>query len=156
MRVINRPFALASTLLLALLFMGIAARVGAEVVVIGGSEGLTWRSGGGQLQATVIRSGNTVENTNAPGGVIDFDPADRPNWIVPQRADTTRNIALGIDTPLRGGGINTPNNVSIRSTLGNLIDNDGNTALDLRASINARSGVERAIRARAPSPKSFM
>ncbi|MYI60511.1 MAG: hypothetical protein F4105_02355, partial [Gemmatimonadetes bacterium] len=45
----------------------------AEVVIVGGEGGLDWVSGGGEIQATVIRSATSVENTNAPGGVIDFN-----------------------------------------------------------------------------------
>ncbi len=111
----------------------------AEVIVIGGAEGLSWESGGGDLPAAIIRNATTVENTNAPGGVIDFEPVGRPNWIVPERADTTRNIAIGLNSPLRGGSINSPNNASIRGTLPNIIDNDGDTALDQRASSGIQS-----------------
>ncbi len=113
--------------------------VRADVILIGGTEGLAWSSGGGELQATVIRNASTIERTNAAGGVIDFDPEGRPNWIVPQRADTTRNIALGIDSALRGGGIESPNNRSIGAVLANLIDNDGDTALDMRAGSGTQS-----------------
>jgi len=111
----------------------------AEVTIIGGEQGLSWQSGGGDLPASVIRNATTVEQTNAPGGVIDFDAEGLPNWIVPQRADTTRNIAIGLNSPLRGGSINSPNNISIRGTLPNMIDNDGDTALDQRASSGTQS-----------------
>ena len=111
----------------------------AEVVVVGGEEGLPWQSGGGTISASIIRAGSSIEKTNAPGGVIDYDPANRPNWIVPQKADTTRNIALGLDSILRGGAVNSPNNVAIRGTLLNLIDDDGNTALDMRAESGTQS-----------------
>ena len=111
----------------------------AEVVIIGGAEGLSWESGGGGLPAVVIRSSTAIEKTNAPGGVIDFEPEGRPYFIAPQRADTTRNIAVGINSPLRGGSIESPNNRSISATLANLIDNDGDTALDMRASGGTQS-----------------
>jgi hypothetical protein len=111
----------------------------AEVTIIGGEEGLSWQSGGGDLPASVIRNATTIEQTNAPGGVIDFDADGLPNWIVPERADTTRNIAIGLNSQLRGGSINSPNNVTIRGTLPNLIDNDGDTALDQRASSGNQS-----------------
>lgn len=111
----------------------------AEVVVIGGAEGLSWESGGGDLPAVVIRSATAIEKTNAPGGVIDFDPEGRPYFIAPQRADTTRNIAVGINSPLRGGSIRSPNNRSIGAALANVIDNDGDTALDMRASGGTQS-----------------
>ncbi|MFT5376637.1 MAG: hypothetical protein ACI906_003475 [Candidatus Latescibacterota bacterium] len=111
----------------------------AEVTIIGGEEGLSWQSGGGDLPASVIRNATTIEQTNAPGGVIDFDADGLPNWIVPERADTTRNIAIGLNSQLRGGSINSPNNVTIRGTLPNLIDNDGDTALDQRSSSGNQS-----------------
>jgi hypothetical protein len=133
-----RSAAWAAGMSFALLVMG-AGQAAGEVIVIGGDGGANWESGGGDIPATVIRNINTVETTNAPGGVIDFDTADRPNWIQPQRADTTQNIALGLDSQLRGGSINSPNNVAIRSTLGNVIDDDGDSALDLRASAGNQS-----------------
>ncbi|MEE3234299.1 MAG: FlgD immunoglobulin-like domain containing protein [Candidatus Latescibacterota bacterium] len=111
----------------------------AEVVVVGGQDGLSWQSGGGAIPATIILSGSSVEKTNAPGGVIDFEPLGRPNWIVPQRADTTRNIAIGLDSALRGGTVNSPNNNAIRGILPNLIDDDGNTALDMRVETGKQS-----------------
>ena len=111
----------------------------ADVVIVGGVDGRTWKSGGGDLPAVVIRNANTIEKTNSPGGVIDFSPENRINWIAPQRADTTRNIAIGLNSPLRGGAINSPNSVNIRSTLPNMIDDDGLTALDLRASAGTQS-----------------
>ena len=111
----------------------------AEVVVIGGAEGLSWESGGGDLPAVVIRSATAIEKTNAPGGVIDFEPEGRPYFIAPQRADTTRNIAVGINSPLRGGSIRSPNNRSIGAALANVIDDDGDTALDMRASGGTQS-----------------
>ncbi len=137
MKKYDRFSTLASLLALAVLLFSAAAV--AEVTIIGGAEGLSWQSGGGDLPATVIRNATTIEQTNAPGGVIDFNPAGLPNWIAPQRADTTRNIAIGLDSPLRGGSINSPNNVSIRSTLSNMIDNDGETAVDQRATSGTAS-----------------
>ena len=123
--------------LLAALALGKSAV--AEVVVIGGAEGLSWESGGGDLPAVVIRSATAIEKTNAPGGVIDFAPEGRPYFIAPQRADTTRNIAVGVNSPLRGGSIRSPNNRSIGAALINVIDNDGDTALDMRASGGTQS-----------------
>ena len=92
------------------------ANAEADVVVVGGVDGRTWKSGGGDLPAVVIRNANTIEKTNSPGGVIDFSPENRINWIAPQRADTTRNIAIGLNSPLRGGAINSPNSVGIQIT----------------------------------------
>ncbi len=116
-----------------------SAALTAEVVIIGGTQGLTWVSGGGKIPATVIRSASAIEKTNAPGGVINFSPLDLPNWIIPQRADTTVNIAVGITSPLRGGSIKSPNSISVRSELPNIIDDDGNTALDKRAAAGTQS-----------------
>jgi hypothetical protein len=104
-----------------------------------GGQGLSWEGGGGGIPATVIRTARTVERTNAPGGVIDYGPLGRPNWIFPQRADTTRNIAIGADSPERGGGITSPNTQRIRTDLPTLIDDDGVTALDLRAAAGGQS-----------------
>ena len=111
----------------------------AEVVIVGGEGGLDWVSGGGEIQATVIRSATSVENTNAPGGVIDFNAEGFRNWIFPQRADTTLNIAVGANSEARGGSITSPNTINIRPELPSIIDNDGETALDLRASAGGQS-----------------
>ena len=54
-----------------------------------------------------------------PWGVIDFEPEGRPYFIAPQRARYTRNIAVGINSPLRGGSIESPNNRSISAALAN-------------------------------------
>ena len=112
--------------------------VAADTIVVGAS-GLSWRDGGGEIQAKVIRSAQSVENTNAPGGVIDFAAAGFADWIFPQRADTTLNIALGANTESRGGSITSPNNLNVRSELPKLIDNDGQSGLDLRLSAGAKS-----------------
>lgn len=111
----------------------------AEVVVVGGGGGLDWADGGGEIQATVIRSATSVENTNAPGGVIDFGTEGFENWIFPQRADTTLNIAIGANSETRGGFITSPNTIRIRPELSNIIDGDGESALDLRASAGGQS-----------------
>lgn len=121
------------------LALGPACPVLAEVIVIGGSQGLSWESGGGGIPATVIRTTRTVERTNAPGGVIEYSPQGRSNWIFPQRADTTRNIAVGAASPERGGEITSPNTQRIRTNLPNIIDDDGITALDLRSAAGGQS-----------------
>ena len=130
----------------------------ADTIVVGAS-GLGWRSGGGEIQAKVIRSAQSVENTNAPGGVIDFAPANFADWIFPQRADTTLNIALGANTESRGGSITSPNNLNVRGELAKLIDNDGQSGLDLRLSAGAKSAQAqcraRIPRAEFPLPKRF-
>ena len=113
--------------------------IAAEVIVVGSENGLDWASGGGEIQATVIRSATSVENTNAPGGVIEFDTENFDNWIFPQRADTTLNIAIGANSEARGGYITSPNTINIRPDLPNLIDGDGETALDLRSTAGGQS-----------------
>ena len=112
--------------------------VAAETIVVG-AHGLGWRGGGGAIQAKVIRSTQSVENTNAPGGVIDFAPTNFADWIFPQRADTTLNIALGANTESRGGSITSPNNLNVRGELAKLIDDDGQSGVDLRLSAGAKS-----------------
>ncbi len=126
-RKLSRSF----SLVLVLLICGRAAEVDAEVFVIGG-QGLSWEGGGDGIEPTVIRGARKVEHTNAPGGVIDFQVEGLSNWIFPQRADTTLNIAVGAASEDRGGEITSPNAQRIRADLPNMIDNDGATALDLR------------------------
>lgn len=115
-----------------ILAFGLSALPGrAEVIVIGG-QGLSWEGGGEGIEPTVIRSALKVEHTNAPGGVIDFNSGELVNWIFPQRADTTLNIAVGAASEDRGGEITSPNAQRIRADLPNMIDDNGVTALDLR------------------------
>ncbi len=116
-----------------------APPVAAEVVIVGGEIGRSWQSGGGELPAQVIRSDQSIESTNAPGGVIAFSPENFENWIFPQRADTTLNIALGANSAARGGSITSPNIQNIRGELPKIIDDDGNTGMDLRLSVGASS-----------------
>ncbi len=111
----------------------------AEVIIVGGENGRSWQSGGGELPAQVIRSAQSVESTNAPGGVIAFSPAGFDHWIFPQRADTTLNIALGANSAARGGSITSPNIQNIRGELPKIIDDDGSTGMDLRLSAGASS-----------------
>ena len=114
----------------ALLFQGAAAP---EVIVLGGG-GQRWEEGGGTIPATVIRTATTVEMTNVPGAVIDFNAEGRDNWIFPKRADPLVNIAVGAASAGRGGSIKSPNSPDVRPQLLNMIDDDGLTALDLRSS----------------------
>ena len=113
--------------------------IAAELIVVGGPQGLSWQSGGGTIPASVIRTSRSVERTNTPGSVIDFDPEARTNWIFPQRADTSRNIAVGATAENRGGSIRSLNNPGVRSQLPNLIDDNGLTALDLRPTASGQS-----------------
>jgi hypothetical protein len=97
---------------------------------------LSWEDGGGGIEPTVIRGARKVERTNAPGGVIDFQVIGLNNWIFPQRADTTLNIAVGAASDDRGGKITSPNAQRIRADLPKIIDNNGTTA-------QRRSGISR-------------
>ena len=104
-----------------------------DVIIVGGDEGLTWESGGGAIPATLIVSAKKVERTNAPGGVVDFDPSARPNWIFPKQADPSDNILIGFDSDARGGKVETPipSFRYLESSFPNLYDNDGDTALEV-------------------------
>lgn len=113
--------------------------VAADVIIVGGEIGRDWQSGGGEILAQVIRSDQSIESTNAPGGVIAFSPEGFANWIFPQRADTTLNIALGANSAARGGSITSPNIQSIRGELPKIIDDDGSTGMDLRLSAGSSS-----------------
>lgn len=137
------------TVLFAIAVLVLSTAASGEVVVLGG-PGSSWEEGGGGIQAQVIR-GESVEPTNTPGGVIDFSVEGYDNWIFPQRADPELNIAVG--TLGRGGEITTPTHRAIRNDLGKIIDDRGNTGLDLRETpvlglivdldLGARFGVNR-------------
>jgi len=136
----SRKLSKVFSLFLVLLIYGEAVQTGAEVFVIGG-EGLIWEDGGGGIEPTVIRGARKVERTNAPGGVIDFQVSGLNNWIFPQRADTTLNIAVGAASDDRGGKITSPNAQRIRADLPKIIDNNGTTALDLRVAAGQQAQV---------------
>jgi len=109
-------------------------------IVIGGDQGSRWQDGGGAIPAFVIRiDRKAVEQTNTPGGVVDFTPEGRLNWIFPRRADTTVNIAMGANSDARGGSIVSPNAPRIASSLPLMIDGDPSSALDLRATQSGQS-----------------
>ncbi|MCY4604386.1 MAG: hypothetical protein OXE49_09160, partial [Gemmatimonadetes bacterium] len=72
--------------LLCAVFIAVSVLPAAADTIVVGASGLNWRDGGGEIQAKVIRSAQSVENTNAPGGVIDFAAANFADWIFPQRA----------------------------------------------------------------------
>lgn len=107
-----------------------------EVIQLGGEGGLSWESGGGSIPATVILDPETVDQTNTPGGVIDFEPFDRANWIFPQQADTTDNILVGVDSKERGGKVFTPipSFRFLEADFPKMYDSDGTTALSVRSS----------------------
>lgn len=119
--------------------------VDAQTVVVMGSEGQAWNAGDGSVGQvadltlpTVIfetESGFNADETNSPGGVIEFDPSDSPGWIFPKEADTTENILLGLLGRDRGGKILSANpsaEARLKEEYEKLIDNDGRTALELR------------------------
>lgn len=129
-------------LLLAVLPWRHGAAFAEPAIIVGGASGTQWIDGGGTIPALVITADRTgVEQTNAPGGVVDFAPVGRNNWIFPRRADTTVNIALGANNETRGGSITSPNAPQILSDLPALIDGDPETALDLRATETGRAQV---------------
>ncbi len=138
-----------SSALFASAVLVLTSTASAEVVILGG-PGSPWEEGGGGIQAKVIR-GESVKSTNTPGGVIDFSVEGHDNWIFPQRADPELNIAVG--TLERGGEITTPTHRAIRNDLTRIIDNNGETGLDLRQTpvlglivdldLGARFGVNR-------------
>ena len=121
----------AATCALALLSAGASDATTESIVV--GVTGLPWESGGGDIPATVILDDRNVDETNTPGGVIDFDLLDRPGWIFPQQADTSDNILLGVVD--RGGQVFTPlpSFRTLEGNFPNMYDGDGNTALEVKA-----------------------
>ncbi len=122
-----------------------AANIGSaveETVLIGSSGSLPWQEGGGTIAATAILDESTVNQTNTPGGVIDFESIDFPGWIFPQRVDTTDNILIGLTSKERGGSISSPipsAQVSFKNDYKKLIDADGQTALEVKATSSASS-----------------
>ena len=113
-----------------------------EIVLVGSSGSLPWREGGGTIAPTAILDESTVNQTNTPGGVIDFESIDFPGWIFPQRVDTTDNILIGLTSKERGGSISSPipsAQVSFKDDYKKLIDADGQTALEVRATSSASS-----------------
>ena len=117
-----------------------AAQAQTQTVIVGGDAGEVWRQEGAascdrckKVDAIVIRGAHTVERTNAPGGVIDFNVESWENWIFPQRADTTQNIMLALEA--RGGSMFTPTFGfrEFEESFSLMIDNEGDTALEVRA-----------------------
>jgi hypothetical protein len=84
-------------LLLPILIASPAVTQPAQRVIIG-ADGVSWASGGGQRDPTVLikRRGHSVteDTTNAPGDAIDFD--HRPGWISPRHFDADDNIAARV------------------------------------------------------------
>lgn len=113
-----------------------------EVVQLGGEGGLSWESGGGAIPALVILDPATVDQSNTPGGVIDFAPVDRAQWIFPQQADTTDNILIGVNSKERGGSVLTPipSFRFLEADFPQMFDDDGNTALAVKSSGTGGTG----------------
>lgn len=113
-----------------------------EVVQLGGEGGLSWESGGGVIPALVILDPATVDQSNTPGGVIDFAPVERAHWIFPQQADTTDNILIGVSSKERGGSVFTPipSFRFLEADFPQMFDDDGNTALAVKSSGTGGTG----------------
>ena len=118
-----------------------AAQQDPTVIVVGGEAGTPWQDGGGTIAPTTIESATRVEHSNTPGGVIDFEFPERANWIFPQRVDTTNNILLGFTSTERGGSLFTPLPTfkDLEESFFNIIDNDGDTALEVKAASSGES-----------------
>ena len=80
---------------IALSLLLIAPPHSAQQRFILGQGGLSWQSGGGFRDPTVLYkprgSGVREDTTNAPGGTIDFD--HRPGWISPLFFEPDENIS---------------------------------------------------------------
>ena len=121
-----------------------AVPAAADTIVVGGSGQAAWDTGDGRIEPevgialpTAIASAGdefSVIHTNTPGGVVDF--ASRPGWIFPQRADTTRNILIGLTGVTRGGSISSrqpSTQTRFEDHWVKMIDDDPETALEVRA-----------------------
>ncbi len=102
-----------------------------DPVVVGVDGDEPWESAG-DIRAYVILNPTTVDQTNAPGGVLNFEHPGRPGWIFPKQADESLNIVVGIDDPGRGGSVKTlPSFFDIVDLFEFMWDDDGNTAMRL-------------------------
>ena len=137
----GRRIALRALLLLSVLG-GTPVGAQVEVVQLGGEDGLSWERGGGEIPALVILDPATVDQSNAPGGVIDFAPFERAHWIFPQQADTTDNILIGVNSKERGGSVITPipSFRFLEADFPQMFDDDGNTALAVQSSGTGGTG----------------
>ena len=104
--------------------------------------GCLGRVAAGRFRALVILDPATVDQSNAPGGVIDFAPFERAYWIFPQQADTTDNILIGVNSKERGGSVITPipSFRFLEADFPQMFDDDGNTALALKSSGTGGTG----------------
>ena len=121
-----------------------AATAATELLVMGGVDGLPWRDGGGQIEATVIVSDQAIEHTNTPGGVVDFEREGKETWIFPSEADTSENILIGFTSASRGGSVKTPipSFEILEPDFRNMHDGDANTALVVAAERFGASGAK--------------
>ena len=121
-----------------------------SVVVVGADGAVPWDVGSGSISSTAAlalptiifetAAGFDVDQTNTPGGVIEFAPTDYPGWIFPRQADSSQNILQGLTGRDRGGTIRSPSpsaETRFRSEYEKLIDDDSTTAMEVRASSSA-------------------
>ena len=140
---------------LSLLHLTLSSDVeGATRTIVVGEGGDGWQRAG-DIPATVIIDARAVSETNAPGGVINFTPQDRPGWIFPKQADTSKNIlrfsgdeVLPFVDETRGGSVTTPS-VSFRSQLQDsfqfLYDGNERTALVIESESAGQSAGTRGL-----------
>ena len=129
---LNLPFCLLLGLVLLVPGVRAADRL---PIIIGGELGSPWRNGGGAIPALVKTSEEVVEETNTPGGVLDLEVNEFPNWVFPQKIDSTRSILIGLTGEGRGGSVYTPT-LSFRAfepDFPMMFDDDGTTAFAMRA-----------------------
>lgn len=137
-------------ILCALIAIPGAPLVAQTTVVVGEGGQVGWDADSGPIGSTATLTlptvifetptGFGVDQTNAPGGVVEFTPPDFPGWIFPTQADSTQNILLGLTGRDRGGTIKSPSpsaEVRFKSEYEKLIDDDGTTAMEVRASSSA-------------------
>ncbi|MCC7265383.1 MAG: gliding motility-associated C-terminal domain-containing protein [Candidatus Latescibacteria bacterium] len=125
------PLVLGVVGVLGLLVHGVGAS--SRTIVMGGEGGLLWKDGGGTIKAAVETAPNQVEVGITPANVIDFNLDGRSGWIFPQRADETKNIALGLLD--RGGRLSSPTILEsgIEASLALMVDNKGATAFERKS-----------------------
>ena len=97
----------------------------------GGRTGVERR--GRDHQAAVQTGPSQFEVSITPGNVIDFNMEGKTGWIGPQRADATKNIALGILG--RNGRLAAPTILEsgIEAALALMVDNNGETAFERKS-----------------------
>ena len=119
---------LAGLIYLSLLIGDVQAK---EIIILGGDEGKSWEEGGGGITPVFIVGPKEVELGNTPGGVIDFNFEDRIAWVFPEKAEPTKNIALGLID--RGGSIEDNLFDTTEGDLIQMIDNNAETAFERKS-----------------------